>query len=326
MAGIVSSPLSAQSVASEIQAPGEVKFNAYRSAKVNPRISAQIISREAKLGDGVKKDQSLIILSSIEMAQAQGELIVSSKEWARVNELGAKVVSDRRFIEAKVAFNQSKAKVTAYGMTENQISDFLNTKHNPQPDGVFRLLAPIAGTIIRDDFILGELIEPGRVLFEISDESSIWVEAQVSPEDGKKIAVGSLARVKSGNTIISGRVIQVQHLLDETTRTLGVRVEVPNDADSLHPGTFVDVLISGRDHVNVLALPKEAVLRNPDGDFVIFLEMKPGEFHAKEIKVVRSEGDLVIIDGIDAGQSVVVKGAFFVQSEFAKSAFQAHNH
>ncbi|MBF0099223.1 MAG: efflux RND transporter periplasmic adaptor subunit [Magnetococcales bacterium] len=326
MAGIVSSPLLYQSVSSAIQAPGEVKFNAYRSAKVNPRISAQIVSREAKLGDSVRKDQSLVVLSSIEMAQAQGELLVSSKELSRVNELGAKVVSDRRFIEAKVAFSQAKAKVTAYGMTANQISDFINTKNNPQPDGIFRLLAPIAGTIIRDDFILGELIEAGRVLFEISDESSVWVEAQVSQEDGKKIVVGSHARVKSGNTIISGQVIQIQHLLDETTRTLGVRVEVPNDADFLHPGTFVDVLISGRDHVNVLALPKEAVLRNPDGDFVIFLEMKPGEFHAKEIKVVRSEGDLVIIDGIDAGQSVVVKGAFFVQSEFAKSAFQAHNH
>lgn len=326
MAGIESAPLSLNSIVTEIHAPGEIRLHAYRTAKVTPRISAQIIGRDVKLGDAVKKGQPMAVLSSVELVEAQGELLVASKEWRRVENLGKKILSDQRYTEAKIAFDQAYAKVLAYGMTTDQVHDLLNSDHARRTGGTFQLLAPMNGTVIKDEFILGELIEPGRVLFEISDESILWVEARVFPEDGQKIVIGSQARVKAGKAIVSGKVVQIQHALDETTRTLGVRIEIPNAGDQLHPGMFVDVGINGNDQSMALTLPKEAVLRSPDGDFVIFVETEPGEFQAKEIKVVRSEGELLIIDGVQPGQSVVRKGAFFVQSELAKSGFQAHNH
>ncbi|MBF0427970.1 MAG: efflux RND transporter periplasmic adaptor subunit [Magnetococcales bacterium] len=326
VAGIVVSPLHLQTVVEEIRAPGEVHLNEYNSAKVTPRINAQVIGREAKMGDKVTKGQPLVILSSVEMAQAQGELLVASREWNRVSELGRSVVSDQRFTGAKVAFDQAQAKVAAYGMTQIQIRDLMNLKGNSTTNGSFRLLAPIDGTIIKDDFIVGQQVEPGRVLFDISNESTLWVEARVSPTEAEKIRIDAQTRVQSGKISVIGKVVQIRHTLDETTRTISVRLEIPNKDDLLHPGTFVDVWINGGDQGQALALPKEAVLRSPDGDSVIFIEKKPGEFQAQEVEVDRVEGDAVVIRGVSEGQSVVVKGAFFVQSELAKSGFEVHNH
>ena len=66
---------------------------------------------------------------------------------------------------------QARARVSAYGMTEEEIKQLVASGKAELANGRFQLLAPQDGTVIRDDFIVGELVEPGRVLFEISDES-----------------------------------------------------------------------------------------------------------------------------------------------------------
>jgi len=71
------------------------------------------------------------------------------------------------------------------------------------------------------------------------------------------------------------------------TRTLGVRIEVPNPDDRLHPGLFVDVRIAGSDTEPALAVPVEAVLRSPDGDWQIFIEHEAGEYNPLEVEIVR---------------------------------------
>ncbi|HEB83230.1 MAG TPA: efflux RND transporter periplasmic adaptor subunit, partial [Gammaproteobacteria bacterium] len=60
--------------------------------------------------------------------------------------------------------------------------------------------------------------------------------------------------------------------------------------------------------------------------WMIFVEHEPGEFEPKEVELLRTVGDVSVIDGIEEGTRVVTKGAFFVQSELAKSGFEVHNH
>lgn len=99
-AGIETLVVQQDEVAGVVTAPGEVSLNAYRTTKVAPRIAAQIIKRHVQLGQNVEPGQVLVTLSSVEVAQAQGELLVSDREWQRVKKLGRKVVSERRYIEA----------------------------------------------------------------------------------------------------------------------------------------------------------------------------------------------------------------------------------
>jgi len=325
-AGIRVEPLVMYSLAGEISAPGEVKLNAYLTRRVTPRITAQVVQRHARLGDHVEQGQVLVTLSSVEMAEAQGTLQVAEREWQRVRQLGRETVSDRRYTEARVAREQARATVGAYGMTPGQIDALLADENSARADGTFQLLAQLVGTVIRDAFIEGEFVEPGRVLFDISDETRVWVEASLTPGEAPGIKPGTVARVSVGDDWLAGRVIQIHHALNETTRTLAVRIEVPNPDERLHPGLFVDTRIQAGRSVEVLAVPTEAVLRSPDGDWVIFVEDEPDRFKPAEVKVKRTLKGLAVIEGLPAGTRVVTQGAFFVQSELAKSGFEVHNH
>ena len=325
VAGIVVEPLVTRRIAGEITAPGEVKLNAYLTSKVTPRITAQVMARHVRLGDHVSQGQPLITLSSVEMAEAQGALQIAEREWQRVKSLGRDTVSARRYTEAQVAQQQARAKVRAYGMTSKQANALISGSQS-NADGTFQLVAPRDGTVIRDDFVEGEYVEPGRVLFEISDETRIWVEASLTPEEAVGIKEDVVARVHVGDTWIDGKVVQAHHVLNETTRTLAVRIEVPNTDERLHPGLFVDTRIGVEALVDVTAVPEAAVLRSPDGDWVVFIESAPGKFEPLEIELRRTVQGLAVIEGLEPGVRVVTQGAFFVQSELAKSGFEIHAH
>ena len=325
-AEIITTVLQSRAVKREVLAPGETALNGYTSSQVSPRITAQIMQRHAKLGDKVLTGQALVTLSSVDMAQAQGDLLVASREWQRVKKLGRKVVSAARYTQTKVQHEQARAKVLAYGMSQQQLNTLLKSGKAELADGRFQLIALQNGTIIHDDFILGELVEAGRVLFQISDESSLWVDARLTPDQAALIRPGATASIRFRDRILSGKVTQIHHVLDENTRTLGVRIEVANPDDVLHPGLFVDARITASDNEQALAVPADAVLRSPDGDWMVFIEHEDNEFEPQEVDVLRTHNGLTIISGIKAGVRVVTHGAFFLQSELAKAGFSIHNH
>jgi len=326
LAGVVVEALQPRKIVNELRAPGEIQLNAYATSRVAPRIAAQVLERRARLGDSIEKGQALVVLSSVEMAQAQGDLQVAEREWRLVSKLGRDVVSEQRFTEARIAREQARARVSAYGMTEDEVKQLVASGKAELANGRFQLLAPQDGTLIRDDFIVGELVEPGRVLFEISDESVLWVEARLTPGEAARIQVNARATVVVDDRQVEGRVTQVHHALDENTRTLGVRIEVPNPNDQLHPGLFVEARIEGESSEPALAVPNDAVLRSPDGDWLVFVEHEPGEFVPREVEVVRTAAEFTVIGGVEPGARVVTRGAFFLQSELAKSGFDSHNH
>lgn len=326
-AGIEVTRLALGNVASTFTAPGEVMLNDYRTVKITPRIAAQIIERHARLGDIVEQDQPLVTLSSVEMAQAEGELLVADREWRRVKSLGRKVVSEKRYTEARVSRDQASAKVHAYGMSHDEITNLLDTKNKIAADGTFSLIATLNGRVLMDDFVVGERVEPGRVLMVIADESVMWVEARVRPADAARISSGNLATIQVGNRMFQAKVSQIHHTLDETTRTLAVRLDVKNDDDQLHPGMFVNVRIQTNTIIQALSVPESAVLRSPDGDWQVLVQQdEPGEFKAVEIEVKYVSDGKAVISGIEPGTPMVTQGAFFVQSELAKSGFEIHNH
>ncbi|WJW76377.1 efflux RND transporter periplasmic adaptor subunit [Thiohalobacter sp. IOR34] len=325
--GIVTAPARRLPLADVITAPAEVVINLYRSSQVTPRIAAQIMARHARLGDRVKRSQRLVTLSSVEMAEAQGQLLVADREWQRVRKLGRKVVSERRYIETQVTRQQAYARVLAYGMTEAQIKALLQQGDPSRATGAFDLLSPQEGTVISDDFMVGELAEPGEVLFEISDESLLWVEAKLNPEDATRVAIGAPARIKAGDgDWLEGRVVQRHHQLDETTRTQSIRIEVDNRSDRLHPGQFVEAAIQSGEAAPVVAVPSSAVVLFQGSPTVFKLE--GDELHPQPVETgVTRAGYTEITAGLAEGEEIVVKGAFLIKSLLLKSQMgEGHAH
>ncbi len=329
MAGIVVKPLTLQHVLDTINAPGEVRFNAYKTESITPRISAQLVKRHALLGESVSRGQPIVTLSSVEMAEAQSHVLVVDREWKRVKKLGRKVVSEKRYTEARVNWELAKAKVRAYGMTESQINSLIESKDFSRANGSFELVATTNGTILKEAHIKGQQIESGQELNLISDESSLWVMAQVTPMIASNVDIGNNASVLFNGKSFNAKVSQISHVLDEITRTVGIRLSVKSSGDALHSGLFVNAIIetSKNSTDKVLTVPEAAVLRSPDGDWQVLVEQdEKGEFKGVEVELVHVINGMAVISGVKPGTRVVVKGAFFVQSEMAKSGFEIHNH
>ncbi len=326
--GVVTALVARRPLSEEVVAPGEVTINVYRSSQITPRINAQIVARHARLGDPVKKGQAVVTLSSVEMAEAQGGLLQADVEWKRVKKLGRKVVSEKRYIAAQVERQQAYARVRAYGMTKSQIDALLKQGDASKATGEFKLLAGQDGVVISDDFIVGEVVQPGRVLFEISDESVLWVEAQLTPAEAGRVVIGAPARVRrdGGQAWLSGRVVQLHHRLDEITRTQSVRIEVDNSNDDLHPGQFVEAAVQTGAGAPVIAVPKSAVVLMKGSPTVFKVE--GDELHPQVIEVGASRGGWTeVLSGLPEGEEIVVQGVFFLKSLILKSQMgEGHAH
>ncbi len=325
--GIETLRLEPRSLYQEVRAPGEVVINRYRSVLVTPRITAQVTGRYARLGEQVSKGQRLVTLSSVAMAEAQGELLTADREWRRVRKLGREVVSDKRFVAAQVARQQALARVLAYGMTRPQVEALLRRGDVSRATGDFDLFSGQEGTVLEDAFLLGEVVEPGRVLFRISDESVIWVEAGLAPADAARVTPGATARITAeGVPPLEGRVTLVHHQVDERTRTRAVRIEVENRDEQLHPGSFVEVAVDVGEPRQVLAVPLAAVVLLQGEPVVFRLEGK--EVHPQAVELGESRGGWrEVLAGLQAGDEVVVRGAYILKSLLLKSQLgEGHAH
>lgn len=320
-AGVSTGKVTFRMLSEQVLMPAEVVVNAYQSANVTTRITAQVVARHARLGNIVEQNQRLATLSSVAMAEAQGGLILAESEWQRVSSLGKQAVSERRYTEAQIARRQAFAKVLAYGMTMEEANRMLASGDAALAIGEFDLLAPQQGTILSDNFIVGELIEPGRALFRISDEATLWVEASTVPSDLTEFEIGAPVRIAHGQEHwIEGYVVQLHHQLDETTRRQGIRIEVDNTDDHLHPGQFVEAEISTGEGPTVLAIPDDAVTLIKGVSTVFRLE-GGDEFHPQPVTTGRSAGGWTEIrDGLAEGDEIAVDGVFYLKSLILKSS------
>jgi cobalt-zinc-cadmium efflux system membrane fusion protein len=317
--GIVVGRAESRSLKGQHIAPGEVVVNAYSSSEVTPRIASHVLARHVVISEKVSKGQPLVSLSSVEMAEAQGELIIAANEWRRVEQLGREAVSGRRYTEAKVAVQQATARAQAYGMTQSQVRELLAGNDVSQTTGAYDLLSPQDGTVISDDFLVGERIEPGQVLFELTDESRLWIEARLGAGQAREISQETPVRFSSeGVRWKNGRVLQIHHSHDEQTRTRIVRVEVDNEDDALHPGEFVQVeFLIGSGEV-VLAVPASSIV-TIEGSPVVFKLTKGDKIIAQPVEVGTLSGNWVEVRaGLAEGDEIVVGGAFGLKSEFLK--------
>jgi len=317
-AGITVSKLEPRHLTDEIKAPGEVKADAYSTELVAPRIESMVIKRIAKLGDVVQAGQPLVMLSSVQVAETQGALIVAEQDWQRVASLGPQAVSGRRYTEVKVQRDQAQAKLRAYGMSDNQIRGVLRGG-SAKADGSYALLAPTNGRITTDAFLVGERIDAGRALFTVVKEDSVWVEAQLPPADAERVQALSDARILVHGSALPGKVVQRSHQIDEKTRTVSVRIEVDNRNDLLHQGELVEARLAVGVSKPSLAVPADAVVLLQN-QATVFVAKGNGQF--SPVAVVAGEnrdGWVEIAKGLASGTPYVSKGAFTLKARLLRS-------
>ena len=324
-AGVRLQTLQPSSLSEELRAPGEVVDSAYGTTLITPRVEALVVRRHAKLGDEVRAGTPLATLASVEVSDAQAELRIAEQEWRRVSALGREAVAGRRIAEAKVAVDRARAKAQAYGLP-GTASGGVN--------GQFTLTAPHAGRITEDDFVVGERIEPGKPLFRLVDESTVWVDATLPSGTVSRIEPGSAATIVVAGERIAGKVLRSAHRTSDATRTASVRLEVPNQGDRLHSGDFVEVYFEAASAANAdnkaaiqLAIPTDALVQL-EGETVVFRRNAEGALAPVPVRTGEVIGDRTTIrEGLKAGDTVVVAGAFAVKSQILKAQLgEGHGH
>ncbi|WP_025820747.1 efflux RND transporter periplasmic adaptor subunit [Shewanella marina] len=321
LAGIKIAQLKQQNFNLESFAAATLLVDRDRTVTLAPQLDVRVLARHVIPGQQVNQGQAVLTLGGSEVAQAQADYINAAAEWSRVKRMNSSAVSDSRRLQAQVDVELKRAILQALKMTPAQIKALVD---NPQAIGSYQLLAPISGRVQQDIAQRGQVMAAGTPLMQLTDESALWVEAQLTPVQSEQVVIGDEALIKVGEHALTGVIIGRSHELNSVTRTEQVLVSLANPGHVLHAGQFAEMYFNNAKQAGVV-LPDAALSRSSDGHWQVFIE-KAGEFEALEVNVVQRQRGMNLIQGLDESANVVVSGAFFLASEQAKSGFDIHNH
>ncbi len=216
----------------------------------------------------------------------------------------------------------ARQRLRLLGMPDALISA---VERSGQPRNTLTISAPIGGAIQTLDVRQGMSVAAGQTLAQISGLATVWLNAAVPEAQAGLIRVGDQARVDiagfSGETF-EGRVAAILPTAQAESRTLTVRVVLPNRGGRLRPGMFATVHLGGQGQPALLA-PSEAVIRTGARDLVMVADTG-GRYRPVEVKVGREEGGQTqILAGLTEGQQVVASGQFLLDSEASLTGIDA---
>jgi Cu(I)/Ag(I) efflux system membrane fusion protein len=179
--------------------------------------------------------------------------------------------------------------------------------------------SPVSGVVVEKPSIQGKRFMPGEVLYQIADLSSVWVIADVFEQDLGMLRVGQPAAVMVDaypGKVFNGKITFVYPTVTPETRTAKVRVELANPQALLKPAMYAKVeFASSRDKAKVLSVPDSAVLDSGTRQ-VVLVELGAGRFEPRVVKLgMRGDGYVEVLEGVKAGEAVVVSANFLIDAE-----------
>ena len=232
--------------------------------------------------------------------------------------------SDQEVLQAQKMLVDAEASVH---MEREHLSELLQVSPESLNPGnlydreLIPIRSPINGVVIARNISVGQVVDTGFVAFDISNLSTIWVSAAVNQQDLSLIHQGAAADVVTAgfpDQIFHGRVAMIGDTLDPETRTIPVRIVVPNPVTKLRTGMFASAHIAEPATRDAVFVPEDT-LQNINGMPVVFVTPDGVTFQARTVNVgARSMGKAEIVDGLKPGDRIVVNGAFMVKSEMLK--------
>jgi Cu(I)/Ag(I) efflux system membrane fusion protein len=186
-----------------------------------------------------------------------------------------------------------------------------------KPTKTLTMFSPMTGVVTKKDIVMGHRLNEGDMPYEITDLSKVWVLADAYESDLSRIRLGMPATLSlqafPGSTFV-GRVIFIDPILDPKTRTAKVRLEFANPRGELKPEMFGEVTLQAPTREG-LRIPADAVIDSGTRK-VVFIAIGEGKFQPREVMLGAESGDQVeVLQGVEAGERVVTRANFLVDSE-----------
>jgi membrane fusion protein (multidrug efflux system) len=288
-----------------------------RVASLSTSVNGLVKRVRVDAGDRVAAGNALIYLDSA-MARLALDRTKAAAEEAR-----AQLSEQRRLRdEAKEMFERGLIPETRLHSAESERRvaaarvDRLVAEQKEQQEIVRRhtVVAPFAGVISNKFTDPGEWVETGTTVLELVDTRRLRIDVQVPQERYRQISVGAPVSVEldaNAGRVLKGKVIARVPVNNPGARTFLVRVKVPDAGEDMAPGMSARVVFALRDGRSTVRVPRDAILRKPDGSTSVWIVID-GDTPTvveRQVELGRSlRGWIDVQSGIDAGMRVVVRG------------------
>ncbi|MDD1621769.1 MAG: efflux RND transporter periplasmic adaptor subunit [Methylococcaceae bacterium] len=313
-----------------------VELDQQHVARIGASVTGRITEINAMLGQAVKKGERLALLNSTELSQAQSDYLKAAsqvnlrrltvKRAERLLESGVLAEAELQerqgvLTEAEVDLRAATDRLRVMGMNEADLQRLAKERsiHSFSP-----VTASIAGVVIERNVAIGQVVQPADALYTVADLSQLWLVAEVPEQQAHWARQGDEVRAEVPalpGQEVSGKLIYVADMVDPETRTVTVRMALANPNRLFKPQMLATLKIS-KPGSQTLVVPSRAVVREGNNDYV-FVQTAANHFEMRPVHLGREESQLCpLLDGLKAGDRIVVGGAFHLNNERLRSTLE----
>ncbi|MFT7667436.1 MAG: cobalt-zinc-cadmium efflux system membrane fusion protein [Planctomycetota bacterium] len=293
--------------------------------------------------------QAEAIVVEQRLLQSQTRLVFARQALARIEQLRTKDLGTVASLEAarrdvKLAEHESKSADSlrkSLMTSQEQLAALRQRAMTARAENAgterlrLPLIAPISGEVVGVEFVEGEHVTSQAAVYHLIDMTSAWIATHISEFDLARIgdAPGALMSLAAfpDRTFdllgeLNGQIVSFGRVVDPETRTIPLRYDVTNPEGMLRAGMFADVFLETKSAFNAVALPQEAIVMD-NGQPIAFVLIN-GELYQKRVLDlgVRDGRFVEVRSGLQAGERVVMKGAYLVKLASASPASFGHGH
>jgi membrane fusion protein, copper/silver efflux system len=300
-----------KAVSKTLRAVGRLTYDETKITRIHTKIDGWIEQVYVDFtGKLVKKGQPLISIYSPELLQTQQEFLLARR--------GRDELAESPFREAVNAseslFQAARKRLELWDISEAQIDEL---EKSGKPTKTLTLYAPADGFVLTRNAFAKQRVTPETELYAIADLSTIWVIADVYEYEAPEIKAGQRADVTLSyypGRVYRGKVTYIYPQLDNATRTLKSRVELPNPDFALKPDMFANVELK-IDYGKRLVVPQEAVM-DSGAEQLVFVAHEGGYFEPRKVTIgAKVDNTFIVLGGLKADERVVTSANFLIDSE-----------
>lgn len=321
--------IGSEEIRETLRVPGRIEVDEQRMARVGSSVVGRITRLDAVVGQRVKRGQVLAELSSTELSLTQLDFLKSlsrlqlaersvqrAKQLLDADVIGQAELQRREseLAQAQADLSAARKQLAVLGMSESSIARLGSTRTVSSESTV---VASLDGTVIERRATLGQVVQPADTLFIVADLSSVWLAADIPEQDAGLVREGETVEAEVAalpGRILRGTVSFVAATVNPDTRTVRVRMDLPNPEREYKPAMLATVAIRGKP-VRRRTVPAAAVVRQDNHDYV-FVVTGPGKFQLRRVALGREHGNSrVLLSGLGEEDRIVVDGAFHLNNE-----------
>ena len=293
-----------------VHAVGTIAVDERLQATVTTRFDGYVTKLHvATTGAPVRRGQPLLEVYSPELVSAQEEYRIAQRN---LRELGGTSAEVRARLERLVEATTTRLR------NWDVDPDDLPALTDGKVERNVLLRSPAEGVVLDKQAVIGQRFTAGEPLYRVAGLSRVWLMAEVFEQDLGMVAPGRAAHAKFEaypGRVFPGTVSFAYPTVDDATRTLELRIELPNPDGALKPGLYGTVEIAGTETLAPVAVPESAVLDSGTRTLV-FVAHAGGRFEPREVHLgARGDGHVAVLSGLVAGEAVVVDGNFLIDAE-----------